>query len=102
MKKPLLDRFFASLESKHEVAIMYFGRASASLMMTSERMVIPDGIYTLAHLLGNLRKRGEQWADELDDSHVMCTINGMDARLFDTIKVGAEICISSKKSIFEA
>ena len=92
----------ASLVSRHEVAIMYFGRTSESLMMTSERMVIPTGRYTLGQLLCSLYKRGERWVDELDDSHLMCTVNGREARLFDTIKPGAEICISSRRSFFEA
>jgi molybdopterin converting factor small subunit len=92
----------ASLVSRHEVAIMYFGRTSESLMMTSERMVIPSGRYTLGQLLCSLYKRGDRWVEELDDSDLMCTVNGRDARLFDTIKPGAEICISSRRSIFEA
>jgi hypothetical protein len=91
-----------SLVRRHEVAIMYFGRTSEFLMMTSERMVIPAGRYTLGQLLCSLYKRGDRWVDELDDSHLMCTVNGREARLFDTIKPGAEICISSRKSIFEA
>jgi hypothetical protein len=91
-----------SLVSRHEVAILYLGRTSEFLMMTSERMVIPTGRYTLGQLLCNLYKRGDRWVDELDDSHLMCTVNGREARLFDTIKPGAEICISSRRSIFEA
>jgi hypothetical protein len=81
---------------------MYFGRTSESLMMTSERMVIPTGRYTFGQLLCSLYKRGDRWVDELDESHLMCTVNGWDARLFDPIAPGAEICISSRKSIFEA
>ena len=92
----------ASLVSRHEVAIMYFGRTSEFLMVTSERMVIPAGRYTLAQLLCSLYKRGDRWAYELDDSHLVCTVNGREASLFDTIAPGAEICISSRKSIFEA
>jgi hypothetical protein len=91
-----------SLASRHEVEIMYFGRTSEFLMMTSERMVIPAGRYTLGKLLCSLYKRGDRWAYELDDSHLMCTVNGCEARLFDPIAPGAEICISSRKSIFEA
>lgn len=92
----------ASLASRHEIEIMYFGRTSEFLMVTSERMVIPTGRYTLGQLLCSLYKRGERWAYELDDSHLMCTVNGRNAGLFDTIAPGAEICISSRKSIFEA
>jgi molybdopterin converting factor small subunit len=91
-----------SLASRQEVAIMYFGRTSEFLMMTSERMVIPTGRYTLGQLLSSLYKRGDRWVDELDESHLLCTVNGRDARLFDPIAPGAEICISSRKSIFEA
>lgn len=92
----------ASLLSRHEVAIMYFGRTSEFLMMTSERMVIPSGRYTLGQLLCGLYKRGDRWAYELDDSHLVCTVNGRDARLCDTIRPGEEICLFSRKSIFEA
>jgi hypothetical protein len=102
MNKTLFLSPTASLESRHEVAIMYFGRTSDALMMTSERVVIPTGRYTLGHMLCSLYKRGERWVDELDDSNLTCTVNGRDAWLFDTIKPGDEICISSKKSLFEA
>jgi len=44
MKAPLLC---ASLERRHEIEIMYFGRASEFLQMTLERMVIPDEGHTL-------------------------------------------------------
>ena len=91
-----------SLVSRNEVAIMYFGRTSEFLMMTSERMVIPTGRYTLGQLLCSLYKRGDRWVDELDGSHLLCTVNGQEAGLFDPIAPGAEVCISSRKSIFEA
>lgn len=85
----------ARSENRHEVAIMYSGHTSESLMVTSERMVIPDGRYTLGQLLCSLYKRGDQWVDELDDDNLVCTVNGREAKLFDTIEAGAEICISS-------
>jgi len=87
----------ASLASRHEIEIMYFGRTGDSLKLTSECMVIPAGRYTLGQLLCRLYKRGDRWVDEMDDGNLMCTVNGRDARLFDTIEAGAEICISSKK-----
>ncbi|MFZ5523506.1 MAG: MoaD/ThiS family protein [Pseudomonadota bacterium] len=102
IKKTLFLSPTASLVNRHEVAIMYFGRTSEFLMMTSERMVIPSGRYTLGQLLCSLYKRGDRWVDELDDSHLVCTVNGREARLFNTIEPGAEVCISSRKSIFEA
>jgi hypothetical protein len=101
MKKPFSSLFSASLERKHEVAIMYFGRISDFLAMTSERMVIPNGIYTLEQMLGSLRIRGDRWAYELDDSHVICTVNGKAAVLSDIIAVGVEIEIFSSRSLFE-
>ena len=85
----------ADLKSRHEVAIMYSGHTSESLMVSSEHIAIPDGRYTLGQLLCNLYKRGDRWVDELDDDNLVCTVNGREARLFDTIEAGAEICISS-------
>ncbi|MFA6920992.1 MAG: MoaD/ThiS family protein [Gallionella sp.] len=101
MKKPFAQLFLAFLKRKHAVSIMYFGRTSEFLMMTSERMVIPNGIYTLEQLLDRLRIRGGRWACELDDSHVICTVNGKAAALSDTIEAGGEIGIFSSKSVFE-
>jgi molybdopterin converting factor small subunit len=102
VNKSFLQSHTAVLVSRNEVAILYLGRTSEFLRLTSERMDIPTGCYTLGQLLCSLYKRGDRWVDELDDSHLMCTVNGREARLFDTIEPGAEICISSKKSIFEA
>jgi hypothetical protein len=93
--KSLLLHPADTLASRREVAIMYAGHARENLMMTSERMVIPTGRYTLGQLLCSLYKRGDRWVDELDDSHLMCTVNGREAKLFDTIAPGAEIRISS-------
>lgn len=99
--KNFFDKLFqASLKRKHEVSIMYFGRTS-EFLMTSERMVIPNEIYTLEQVLNRLRIRGGRWACELDDSHVLCTVNGKDAMLSDTVEAGGEIGIFSSKSVFE-
>jgi hypothetical protein len=81
--------------NRHEVEIMYSGHTNESLKMTFERLAIPDGRYTLGQLLCSLYKRGDQWVDELDDDNLVCTVNGREARLFDTIEAGAEIRISS-------
>ncbi len=84
-----------------KVEITYFGRPSEYLLMTSERMVIPNDISTLQRMLDRLRKRGDRWAYELDDSHVICTVGRKSATLSDAIKDGDEIGIFSSKSIFE-
>ena len=89
----------ASFVSRREVAIKYFGRSSELMRMT---MVIPDGRYTLGQLMCSLYKRGDCWADRLDDSELACTVNGRDAKLFDAIEPGAEIRIAPRKSTFEA
>ena len=91
----------AYLANRNEVEIMYVGRTSEFLMMTSERMAIPNGRYTLGQLLCNLYKRGGRWVDELDGSHLVCTVNGREAMLFDAIEAGAEVCLGSTKSIFQ-
>lgn len=101
MKKPFASFFKASLQRKHEVAIMYFGRVSEFLLMTSEGMVIPCGICTLEQVMNKLRMRGKRWAYELDDSCILCTVNGKVAMLSDTVSVGVEIEIYSNKSLFE-
>ena len=90
------------LASRHEIEIMYVGRTSEFLMMTSERMAIPTGRYTLGQLLCSLYQRGGRWVDELDGSHLVCTVNGREAMLFDAIPPGAEVCLGSTKSIFQA
>jgi len=101
MKKSFFSRFFATLESKHQVEIIYCGRTSEFLLMTSERMVIPEEGCTLEQLLNRLRLRHESWAYELDDRYVICEINRKHAMPTDDIEVGAEIAIFSRKSIFE-
>lgn len=91
-----------ALQHRHEVQIMYYGRTSEFLVMTSERMAIPDGGYTLEQILKRLRQRGDRWAYELADSHVVCSIDGKSVVLSDNIRVGCELWITSRKSIFEA
>lgn len=81
--------------SRHEVEIMYSGHTTESLKMTSERMAIPDGRFTFGQLLCRLYRRGDQWVEGLDDDNLVCTVNGREAQLFDTIEAGAEVRISS-------
>jgi len=96
----LRSLFPVARPGKPEVRVMYFGRASEFLMMTSERLVIPDEPCTLGKVLGNLRSRGDRWAYELDDSHILCAVNGKAAMLSDVIENGAEISFSSRKSLY--
>lgn len=84
-----------------KIEIMYFGRPSEYLLMTSEHMDISEGISTLRQVLNRLRKRGDRWAYELDDSYVICTVDRKTAALSDAIEDGNEIGIFSSKSVFE-
>jgi len=84
-----------SLECSREVAILYCGRNAENLRMTSECIAISEGSYTLGQLMCSLYRRGDQWVEELDDSSLVCTINGREAMLFDSIEPGAEVRISS-------
>lgn len=102
MKNSLPCLSVGVLESRHEVAILYFGRTSEFLVKTSECMEIPDEGCTLDQMLHRLRQRGERWADELAGSHVVCFVDGKAAGLSDSISAGCLIEISSRKSIFEA
>ncbi|GAB1231650.1 hypothetical protein UT4_01160 [Ferrigenium sp. UT4] len=83
------------------IDILYIGRPSEFLLMTSERMDIPDDIPTLQQLLRKLRNRGERWAYELDDRHVIFTVNQAPAVWSVKLEAGDEIGIYSRKSIFE-
>ncbi|NOU01198.1 MAG: hypothetical protein HOO95_06460 [Gallionella sp.] len=101
MNKFFRSLFGFSLESRHEIEIMYFGRVSDFLMMTSERVGISMEKYTLEQMLNRLRKRGDRWAYELDNSYVICLINGKNALLSDNLKAGDEVGIYSRESMFE-
>jgi molybdopterin converting factor small subunit len=85
----------------NEIEIMYFGRTSDFLMMTSERIGISVEINTLEKMLDKLRQRVDRWACELDNSYVICLINGKNALLSDELKIGDQIGIFSRKSMFE-
>ena len=102
LKAQFARRHLAALQKKQEIQLMYFGRVSEFLLVTSERVVIPAENYTLAELLKKLSQRGGRWADELDARQVICTVNGKSAGLSDTLSIGDEIDIYSRKSIFEA
>jgi molybdopterin converting factor small subunit len=84
-----------------KIEVMYFGRPSEYLLMTSERIDIPDNHPTLQQVLNRLKSRGDRWAYELDNSHVICTVSQKAVGLSETIEVGDEIGIFSRKSLLE-
>lgn len=102
MKSFLGSLFVPQVKSKQVIEIMYFGRPSEMLMMTSERMVIPKAGYAITQVLEQLRQRGDRWVYELDDSHVICTINGRTVSLHDTLQTGDELGLFSSKPWLEA
>jgi len=84
-----------------KIEVMYFGRPSEYLQVTSERIKVDDDMLSLNEVLNKLRNRNSRWAYELDDSHVICTVNRKSALLTEAIEDGDEIDIFSMKSIFE-
>ena len=102
----LLSRMKAKFDSsslnnaEHEISVMYYGRVSEFLMMTSERIAIPEEHYTLGQLLAVLRSRDASWAYELHASHLLCAINGKAVSLDREIFAGDEVSIASRKSIY--
>lgn len=84
-----------------KIELLYFGRTSEFLMMTSERLVLAEHINTLAKVLGELRQRGGRWAYELADGHVLCTVDGASQNLSATVVDGNEIGVFSMRSMCE-
>ncbi|MBW8076772.1 MAG: hypothetical protein GJU76_01550 [Gallionella sp.] len=84
-----------------KIELAYFGRPSEFLMMTSESMIIPERSCTLGQVLNRLRERGDRWVYELDDSHVICTVERKSAMPAETLVDGDEIGIFSRRSLFE-
>ena len=91
----------AARKSKGQVIVMYYGRCSEYLMVTSECIVLPEGPCTLAQVIDGLRRRSPEWAYELDDGHMFCEIDGQPGSLTSNIEPGAEIGVFSRKSVFE-
>ena len=96
-----MEKYNYSMGFNLNIEIMYFGRPSEFLLMTSERVKLPHEIVTTKFLFDKLRARDDRWAYELDDSHVIFTINEIKANYYDVIRDGDTVGISSIKSIFE-
>jgi molybdopterin converting factor small subunit len=98
MKNFLRSFYWSDYAKKHQIEIMYFGRASDALMMTSERMDIQNDVVSIAQVLDRLRQRGSRWESVLDAGEVICTVNGQAASLSDNIAAGNEIGIFCTRS----
>ncbi|MDD2720145.1 MAG: MoaD/ThiS family protein [Gallionella sp.] len=98
-----MRKFFRKLftaADTNKIEVMYFGRASEFLMMTSERIEVSDEVSTLEKMLNSLRLRSETWAYELDREHVFCTINRKAAQWSTPLNAGDEVGIFSNRSLF--
>lgn len=45
------------------ITVLYFARLKESLNYSTEEMVLPEGVKTIAQLKTHLAKRGEAWAN---------------------------------------
>lgn len=95
-------RLAGSHSAPRPAVLMYFGRLSEFLSMTSEQVAVTDAPDTLGQLLQRLRCRGGAWAYELDERQVLLTVDGRYAQPSERIQPGAEIGLHSRRSIFEA
>lgn len=77
------------------VTLLYFGRPREMLAASGESAELPDGIGTLAELLAWLRTRGHDWARELSNDRVRCSVNQELSGLSACIGEGDEIAIFS-------
>jgi molybdopterin converting factor small subunit len=100
MKNFLRSLYWSDYAKKHQVEIMYFGRASDALMMTSERMDIQNDIVSVEQVLDRLRQRGTRWEYVLDANEVICTVNGKAALPSANIATGDEVGIFSRMSAY--
>jgi len=78
-----------------KINLLYFGRPCELLNTSGENVDIPDGIATLAELLGWLRQRGENWSSALADNRVRCAINQEMVTLSAAINEQDDIAIFS-------
>lgn len=78
-----------------KIELLYFGRPSENLKCSRETVDLPPGIATLGELLGWLRLRGDNWAEELTETRVRCAINQEFSALTARVKDKDEVAIFS-------
>jgi len=78
-----------------KISLLYFGRPREHLNTSSEIADVPDNVATLAELLDWLRKRGDNWAQELADNRVRCALNQEMTDLSACISEKDEVAIFS-------
>lgn len=78
-----------------KVKLLYFGRPRENLKLSEENAEFPASAATVADLLGWLRRRGPDWAAELTESRVRCSVNQELASLSAPLRDGDEVAIFS-------
>lgn len=97
MQKLWRSLFGKQAVHRQEIVLMYFGRPSEQLQMTSERLPIAEEGCPLEQVLQQLRSRGERWAYELHDHHVICRVHGQAVQPSFLLAAGDEVGIFSSK-----
>lgn len=77
------------------IKLLYFGRPRDNLKASSETIVLPAGIATVAELLAWLGARGPTWAAELAPQRVRCAVNQELGALSVALRDGDEVAIFS-------
>lgn len=74
------------------IAIHYFASIRESLDCDAEKLVLPDGVATVADLLQHLISgRGENWAETLGQDSLMIAVNQEMADKNAAVKDGDEV-----------
>ncbi len=77
------------------IKLLYFGRPRENLKLSRENAELPAATATVADLLAWLRRRGPEWAAELEDNRVRCALNQELVSLSSPLRDGDEIAIFS-------
>lgn len=78
-----------------KIRILYFGRPGEKLGLSEENVEVPADVTSVGTLLGWLRKRGPDWAQELTEARVRCAVNQEFTDGGAAIKTGDEIALFS-------
>ncbi len=77
------------------IKLLYFGRPRENLKLSQENAELPAATATVADLLAWLRRRGPDWAAELEDNRVRCALNQELVSLSSPLRDGDEVAIFS-------
>lgn len=78
-----------------KVNLLYFGRPREHLKLAGETAELTATAPTVADLLASLRARGGDWAHELEETRVRCSVNQELCPLTASLHDGDEVAIFS-------